>query len=62
MAKIVSLIINSTDSNDKNLTTNISYVNPETPNDKLLEFAQMINALTSENYVSAIKITKERVI
>ena len=61
MAKI-SLEIESTTSNDKKNTTNISYINPEVQNDKLKEFAQMLIALTNDSYVGSTKITKESVI
>ena len=61
MAKI-SLEIESTTSNDKKNTTNISYINPAVQNDKLKEFAQMLIALTNDSYVGSTKITKESVI
>ena len=61
MAKI-SLEIESTTSNDKKNTTNVSYINPEVQNDKLKEFAQMLIALTNDSYVGSTKITKESVI
>ena len=61
MAKI-SLEIESTTSNDKKNTTNISHINPAVQNDKLKEFAQMLIALTNDSYVGSTKITKESVI
>ena len=61
MAKI-SLEIESTTSNDKKNTTNVSYINPAVQNDKLKEFAQMLIALTNDSYVGSTKITKESVI
>ena len=61
MAKI-SLEIETTTQNRKKNTTNISYINPQATNDKLLQFAQMLVALTTDIYVGATKITKESVI
>ena len=58
----ISLEIESTTSNDKKNTTNISYINPAVQNDKLKEFAQMLIALTNDSYVGSTKITKESVI
>lgn len=62
MAKIVSISINTTDSNARKQVTNVSYVNPEVENDKLREFAQMLIELTTDSYVGVTKITKESVI
>ena len=61
MAKI-SLEIDTTTSSGKKSTTNVSYVNPQATNDKLLQFAQMLVALTTDTYVGTTKITKESVI
>ena len=62
MAKTVTLSIITTDSSDKKQTTNVSNINLEATNEKLLEFAQMLVALTTDTYVGATKITKESVI
>ena len=61
MAK-VSLEIETKTNNDKKNTLNVSYVNPQATNDKLLQFSQMLIALTTDAYVGATKITKESVI
>ena len=62
MAKKVTLSINTTDTIAKKQTTNVSNVNPQATNANLLQFAQMLVALTTDTYVSATKITKESVI
>ena len=61
MAKI-SLEIDTTTSSGKKNTTNVSYINPTATNDKLLQFAQMLVALTTDTYEGTTKITKESVI
>lgn len=61
MAK-VSIEINTTTSNARKNTTNISYVNPQATNEKLRQFAQMLVALTTDTYNGVTKITKESVI
>ena len=61
MAK-VSIEIDTTTANGKKNTTNISYVNPTSTNEKLRQFAQMLVALTTDTYVGVTKITKESVI
>ena len=61
MAKI-SLEINTTNPSGKKSTTNISYISHSATNDKLLQFAQMLVALTTDNYVETTKITKESVV
>ena len=60
MAKVILEI--NTLSNVKKTTTNVSYVNPQATNANLKEFAQMLIALTTDNYVGVTKITKESVI
>ena len=62
MAKTVTLSINTTDTSAKKQTTNISNVNPQATNANLLQFAQMLVALTTDTYNGATKITKESVI
>ena len=62
MAKTVTLSINTTDTSAKKQTTNVSNVNPQATNANLLQFAQMLVALTTDTYVSTSKITKESVI
>lgn len=55
----VSLQITTTDSNDKKVRDNIAYVNPEATNAQLIEFAEMLVAMTTNTYTSATKITEE---
>ena len=57
MAKI-SLEIKTT-KNGKKKTTNVGYINPNASNEKLLRFATMLIALTTETYEGATKVTKE---
>ena len=61
MAK-VSIEIQTKTSLGKKSTINIPYVNPQATNDKLRQFAQMLVALTKDNYVETTKVTKESVI
>ena len=61
MAK-VSIEIETTTAMARKNTTNISYVNPQATNEKLLQFAQMLVALTTDVYNGVTKITKESVI
>lgn len=58
MAKI-TLEINTVTQNRKKNTTGVGYVNPQATNDKLLLFAKMLVALTTDTYAEATKITKE---
>lgn len=62
MAKVISISINTTSQSGKKQTTNINYINPQSTNEKLREFAQMLTALTTEVYMGVTKITKESVI
>ena len=62
MAKVITISINTIDTSDKKQTMNVSYINPEVANNKLVEFAQMLTALTTDSYVGVMKITKESVI
>ena len=62
MAKTVTLSINTTDSYGKVRTINVSNINPQATNANLLQFAQMLVLLTTDNYQSTTKITKESVI
>ena len=61
-ADVITISITSRDSNGKKQTNNVSYINPQTPNDKLREFAEKLTALTEDTYVSTTKITKGSVI
>lgn len=55
----VSISISSKDGNNKTVTDKISYVNPEATNNELVEFAEMLNAMTDNTYTSTTKITEE---
>lgn len=58
MAK-VSIQIESRDTQDKKQTDKIAYVNPNATNEQLVEFAQMLNDLTTDRYIGTTKITEE---
>lgn len=55
----VSLSITAADSNDKTVTTTVTYVNASASNAELVNFAQMLNALTDNTYGTTTKVTKE---
>lgn len=57
----VSIQITSIDTNAKKTTDKISYVNPEATNEKLVEFAQALEALTTNTYAGTTKITEEAI-
>lgn len=57
----VSATITATDTTGKKLSTNISDINPEATNQNIKTFAQMLNSLTTNNYVETTKITKETI-
>ena len=61
-ADVITISITSTDQSDKKQVTNVSYINPATPNAILREFAEKLIALTNDTYVSTKKITKGDVI
>lgn len=61
-ADVITISITSTDQSDKKQVTNVSYINPATPNVILREFAEKLIALTDDTYVSTKKITKGDVI
>lgn len=57
------MIINATIANtSKKITTTITYINPQAANNKLLNLAQALNALTTNTFVSATKETKGEVL
>lgn len=58
MAK-VSISIESLDSTDKKVTDKISYVNPQATDEQLVQFAKMLNDMTTDDYISTTKITEE---
>lgn len=55
----VSIQITSTDPNDKKVTDKIAYVNPTATNEQLVEFAEMLLALSDNTYLTTTKITEE---
>lgn len=57
-----SLQINSSDTENKKVSTTVSYVNPEVTNATLKSFAQMLNGLTKNVFLTAVKVTKEGLI
>lgn len=56
-----SLIINTTDSNDKALAKTLTFVNAACPATVLKTAAQKLNALTTNTYVKATRIDKTNV-
>lgn len=59
MATETLLTLKAKDTSDKSVTTSIRYVNPEQTNAILKEYAQQLNALTTNTYDSLTKVTKE---
>ena len=57
----VSIQIASTDTNDKKVTDKIAYVNPAATNEQLTTFAQMLLAMSDNQYMSTTKITEEAI-
>ena len=56
-----SLEIRATDLEDKTVKTAVTYVNGSASNATLKQFAQMLNALTTNVYDGTTKITKEEI-
>lgn len=54
-----NLIIKAKSSNQKNVTTTISYVNPNATTAQLVEFANAINSLTSNTKTQLLKESRE---
>lgn len=55
----VSIQITSQNQADKKVTDKISYVNPQATNEQLTTFAQMLMAMSDNQYMSTTKITEE---
>lgn len=55
----VSINITTVDSDSKKHTDKIAYVNPTATGEQLVEFAEMLVAMTNNTYNSATKITEE---
>ena len=62
MTKVISMVIQSTDSSAKKQTNTVTYINPTATNEPMRTFAQKIIALTTDTYVGVTKVTKESVI
>lgn len=57
----VSIQITGKDTTNKTVTDKITYVNPEATNEQLVEFAQALTALTTNDYTGTTKITEEAI-
>lgn len=55
----VSISITARDNDDKKVTDKIAYVNPDATDAQLVEFAQMLVAMTDNTYHATTKITEE---
>lgn len=62
MAKVISLVISSTDTSEKKNTTTVTNINPEATNAQIKQLAQKLIAFTTDTYVGVTKVTKEEVI
>ena len=62
MAKVISLVITSTDTSEKKNTTTVTNINPEATNAQIKQLAQKLIAFTTDTYVGVTKVTKEEVI
>lgn len=56
-----SIEIKATDQEDKAVKTTVTYVNGSVSNATLKQFAQMLNALTTNVYDGTARITKEEI-
>lgn len=56
-----SIEIKATDQEDKSVKTTVNYVNGSASSATLKQFAQMLNALTTNVYDGTTKITKEEI-
>lgn len=56
-----SIEIKATDQENKSVKTTVTYVNGGASNATLKQFAQMLNALTTNVYDGTTKITKEEI-
>lgn len=61
MATETLLTLKAKSPEDKSVTTSLRYVNPEAADAILKEYAQTLNALTQNTYVSLTKVTKEEI-
>ena len=61
MATKVTIQIAAVDSNGKKITDKIPYVNPNATNEQLVNFAVMLEQLTTNSYIGTTKITEESI-
>lgn len=61
MATKVTIQIAAVDANNKKITDKIAYVNPEATDEKLVEFAIMLEQMTNNTYTGTTKITEETI-
>lgn len=61
MATKVTIQIAAIDANNKKITDKISYVNPEATDEQLVQFAIMLEQLTTNSYTGTTKITEESI-
>lgn len=59
MVKVTIQINSQSPSGTKKFTDKIAYVNPQATNEQLVEFAEMLSALSTNDYLSTTKITEE---
>lgn len=57
----VNLTLSSLTIQGKKLTTTISWVNPNVPNNKFVELSRALNTLTTNTYTTTYKETKEEI-
>lgn len=57
-----SIEIKATDQEDNTVKTTVTYINGSVSNATLKQFAQMLNALTTNVYDSTTRIAKEEII
>lgn len=57
----VSIQIAAKDTDNKTVTDKISYVNPQATDEQLVQFAQQLEALTTNSYAGTTKITEEAI-
>ena len=53
-----SIVVTSTDTNNKTITKTITNVNPDADNDKLATWGQMLTALTDNTYTKTDRVDK----
>ena len=59
--KLTTLQINARTTNNRDLLRSISNVNPEASNYVLKTFAQQLNSLTTNTFVSVYRVDKENI-